>query len=248
MLICIDPGHGGADPGAIANGVRECDTNLAIGLRLRDRLVAHGFRVIMTRTTDRLPMGGSDINADLSYRAALANRNSADLFLSIHADSGPPAANGVAAWIYPGARGTRTETIAHMLVDSVAAFTGQLNRGVRDGDFCVLRETTMDAVLMEMFFITNPDEARLAVTEEYQSKAVEGLVNGICRAFGIRYVPLTSSQPPKDELADAVAALQRAGIISSPEYWLQNARPGKQVLGEYAAALILKVAKHLKGE
>ena len=84
-VIVIDPGHGGRDPGAIGRGgAREKDIVLAVSRRLRDRLVAAGFTVVMTRETD--------IFLNLATRAAIAERHNADLFLSIHVNANPSRA------------------------------------------------------------------------------------------------------------------------------------------------------------
>ncbi|TCD05312.1 N-acetylmuramoyl-L-alanine amidase [Erythrobacteraceae bacterium CFH 75059] len=93
-LVVIDPGHGGFDPGASApDGRSEKDAVLAIALALRDELVARGgIRVALTRTDDRF--------ISLRERPALARRLGADLFLSLHADSGGAEANALGASVY----------------------------------------------------------------------------------------------------------------------------------------------------
>ena len=103
-IIVIDPGHGGRDPGAVGNGLQEKNLVLPTALKVRDALRRCGFTVIMTRETDTLPYPSGTIGQDLTYRAQLANRNNADLFISWHADSSSTSTvNGVALWIYPNA-------------------------------------------------------------------------------------------------------------------------------------------------
>ena len=80
-LAVVDPGHGGKDPGASANGVREKDINLAIGLALERALNARGIDVVMTRRTD--------VYLTLQERTDVANREQADVFVSVHANALP---------------------------------------------------------------------------------------------------------------------------------------------------------------
>ncbi|MCL2354131.1 MAG: N-acetylmuramoyl-L-alanine amidase, partial [Defluviitaleaceae bacterium] len=91
--IVIDPGHGGSDPGAVANGRREADDVLRLSLAVQRLLEAQGQRVIMTRTTDTF--------VPLAERSAISNRNNADLFVSIHRNSNTnPSINGVDNFVF----------------------------------------------------------------------------------------------------------------------------------------------------
>lgn len=93
-LVVIDPGHGGFDPGAVAaDGMQEKDIVLALAQSLRDRLLAHGgVRVALTRDDDRF--------LSLEERSDLARRLGADLFISVHADSGGEEMNAAGASLY----------------------------------------------------------------------------------------------------------------------------------------------------
>ncbi|SDN29819.1 N-acetylmuramoyl-L-alanine amidase, partial [Dendrosporobacter quercicolus] len=97
MKIVIDPGHSGPlEPGACAGGVRECDVVLAIAGLLAERLEDEGHAIWLTRT-------GDIATGDLGFRAALANAQGADVFVSIHANSAAsPAAQGTEVYHYPG--------------------------------------------------------------------------------------------------------------------------------------------------
>lgn len=201
--IVIDPGHGGRDPGAVANGFQEKDIVLSTSLKLRDALKRCGFTVIMTRETDVLPYPSGTIGQDLSHRASIANQNNADLFISWHADSYSSATvNGVSVWIHPSTRGARTDQWAQRMVNAMAQETGQSNRGVYIGDFAVLRETNMDAVLVESGFITNPQEAQRLSTPTLQTQQAESTAKALCGIFNLPYVapaaptPARPQQPP----------------------------------------------------
>ena len=97
ITIAIDPGHGGSDPGAVANGLREKDLTLAVSLALKEELESYdGVRVVMTRTTDTRP--SENTSADLSSRVDMAAAADADALVSIHFNSGSPIANGAEVW------------------------------------------------------------------------------------------------------------------------------------------------------
>ena len=91
-VIVIDPGHGGTYPGAVANGVREADINLAVGLKLSEKLAMSGATIVMTRDSDvKLTPAGASLRADLQARVDVAKNSNADIFISIHANSAPDA-------------------------------------------------------------------------------------------------------------------------------------------------------------
>ncbi|KEO82047.1 N-acetylmuramoyl-L-alanine amidase [Tumebacillus flagellatus] len=196
-IVVLDPGHGGIDPGTAGNGYQEKMLVLQTSLLLRDALRRCGFQVIMTRESDTLPLPGGSIADDLAYRAQLANQNKADLFVAWHVDSASSSdVNGVAVWIHPSTRGTRTEQWAQAIANGIAANTGQKNRGVYLGDFAVLRDTAMDAVLVESGFITNPTEAANLADTSFQMREAEGAARAICGIFNIPYnAPVPSGQP-----------------------------------------------------
>ncbi|MBL0386283.1 N-acetylmuramoyl-L-alanine amidase [Tumebacillus sp. ITR2] len=195
--IVIDPGHGGIDPGTVGNGYQEKMLVLQTSLLLRDALRRCGFQVIMTRESDTLPLAGGSIGDDLAYRAQLANNNNADLFVSWHVDAASSSdVNGVAVWIHPSTRGTRTDQWAQAIVNGIANSTGQKNRGVYLGDFQVIRDTKMDAVLVESGFITNAVEASNLADTSFQMKEAEGAARAICGIFNIPYnQPVPTPQP-----------------------------------------------------
>ncbi len=162
MKICIDPGHGGADPGAIgiapatasepAITLKERDFTLDVALLLEEELARCGHSVLLTRRRDR--------SLKLNARAAHGNRHAADLFISIHANAAAnPAAEGIEVFHFPGS--AAGESLAHRIMRRLAAaFPGHVNRGVKPADFAVLRLTDMPAVLVECEFLTNPDRLR----------------------------------------------------------------------------------------
>ncbi|ASS75756.1 hypothetical protein CIG75_12690 [Tumebacillus algifaecis] len=212
-IICIDPGHGGVyptgDPGAMANGFREAELVLPPSLFLRNALRRSGVSVVMTREKDALPLPSrKSLGEDLAYRARIANNAKAALFVSWHMDAGATAdPHGIAVWIHPSQKGKALATKAARISASVAAATGLKDRGVCYGDFQVLRDTAMDAVLIECGFITNPGDVQCMAKEVSQRKSAEAVAREICTILGANYVPESSAPFLDPEAAKLSIAL-----------------------------------------
>ncbi len=184
--VCIDPGHGGFDPGAVGpQGTKEKDVTLAIGLKVKELLESNGIAVVMTRTGDYVPGRATDVSADLKNRVTIANSSNADVFVSIHINSGSAAAHGCECYIYR--RGGAAEKLAMAIQKNVIAETGLADRGVKTANFYVLRETKMPAVLGETGFISNPVEEQKLRDPQFQLKIARGYVKGICEYFGVPF-------------------------------------------------------------
>lgn len=176
--IVLDPGHGGKDPGAISpNGTKEKDVNLIIGLKTKAQLELLGYNVIMTRTNDTY--------VDLYERANIANRNNADIFVSIHHNSTlNNSINGLEILYCPRGQGNgKTEDqypLSQAISKGILGSTGGKDRGIiqRPG-LVVIRETNMPAVLVEVGYLSNAADEALIVNDSYQNKVVQGMINGI---------------------------------------------------------------------
>lgn len=146
-LVVIDPGHGGSDPGAVGCSVEEADAVLDVSQRLQVLLERDGVRVALTRD--------SDSYVGLSARAAFANARSATGFVSIHsnANSGTPA-TGTETFVYPGSN-ARTRALGSGVQAAMLEAWGLRDRGLKEANFAVLRETTMPAALGELAFTNN---------------------------------------------------------------------------------------------
>ncbi|MGM9607833.1 MAG: N-acetylmuramoyl-L-alanine amidase [Oscillospiraceae bacterium] len=175
FLVVLDPGHGGDDPGAVVGETLEKDINLAIALLVREQLEEQeGITVLMTREQDVYP--------SLTDRADFANRENADLFVSIHANSlEDDSYAGIITFYHPDKRSSRA--FAQAIQAAAAAASGGIDRGVRSEDYAVLRETDMPAVLVETGFMTCPEELALLQDADYQKLLAEGIAQGIlnCR-------------------------------------------------------------------
>lgn len=184
-LVCLDAGHGGSDSGAVGpGGTREKDVTLKVTLKLKELLQAKGMRVVMTRTTD-VDVIGPDASPyeELSGRAEVANRNLANIFVSIHCNSFTTAnAHGTETHCFPGSREGRR--LASGIQNQLVAFVGSAeNRGVKETDFAVLRYTDMPAVLVELFFLSNPEQEEALKSEATQGKFADAIAAGVVTYF-----------------------------------------------------------------
>jgi len=169
--VVLDPGHGGEDPGAVAEEIYEKDINLAIALLVRDNLARHEKIVVsMTRENDSF--------LALSERAEHANKLDADLYVSIHANAlDDETYSGLFTFYHPNKRSSQKP--AELIQRAASAATGAIDRGVRTENYVVLRETEMPAVLVETGFMTCPEELSRLIDPEYQSKMASGIADGI---------------------------------------------------------------------
>ncbi len=176
MIIGIDPGHGGIDPGAIGpTGVREADITLELSFLLADTLKDKGHYVVLTRVEDEA--------VSLKNRVGLLNDAGCDLVLSIHINAfDNPEPDYLSAWIC--GRGGQAEIIANDLISALAAATGWPDGGVRVKGFYVLRRTDAPAVLLELGFISTPDQEQQLLDREIRetmARAIGDSIEQYCR-------------------------------------------------------------------
>jgi N-acetylmuramoyl-L-alanine amidase len=193
--ICLDPGHGGMDPGNRVGSHQEKTYTLLLAQELAAQLTRAGYKVTLTRDTDRF--------IELSDRPAIAKRRSADLFISLHFNSAPSSANtvrgaevycmtpvgapstnargegGGAGW-YPGNRSNdKNVYLAYQLQKSVTKNLDTEDRGLHRARFAVLRDATMPSVLIEAGFMSNPSEGRKIFDAGYRKQIAKAIVDGI---------------------------------------------------------------------
>ncbi len=182
-LICVDPGHGGIDTGAVGvTGTFEKDLNLSMALLLAQDLRNGGLRVVMTRETDVLP--GATVSEALHRRAEIANEACANLFVSVHNNAaGDPAAEGTETfyWGTPAKYSVEGKLLAEAIQRNLLEAIDSVDRGARTHwiNLVVLAETDMPAALAEVGFVTNPEEEALLKTPKYQAAAAQGIADGV---------------------------------------------------------------------
>ena len=199
--IVLDPGHGGIDPGTENKrlGVNEKSFALDVAQRLEKILKANGWRVLLTRPDDHEL--SRDKKTDLAMRDDLANKNQADLFLSIHFNSAPEAITGVETYTMApqfmlstgddtGDEMTRVAYPSNRLDFANLLFGEELHRamigllktpdrGFKRGRRAVLRLLDCPGALVECGYLSNDTEARRIATPEFRQKIAEALAEGV---------------------------------------------------------------------
>ncbi|MDN8587697.1 N-acetylmuramoyl-L-alanine amidase family protein [Paenibacillus sp. 11B] len=175
-VVIIDPGHGGRQSGAVSvTGAYEKDFNLAVGLKVQALLQQHTeIQTVITRQ--------DDTELSLQQRVDIAQLNQADIFVSIHGNKfTTPVPNGIET-LYSR---KESKDLADILHKHVLPITGFKDRGVKTASLHVTRETTMPAVLLELGFLSNPADEAMMLTEEYQNKCAQAIVDGIVEYLGL---------------------------------------------------------------
>ena len=169
--VVIDAGHGGQDPGATScTGYYEKMTNLQVATKLVRLLRQRGIKVVMTRDSDSF--------IELEERAAIANRNKAGLFVSIHGDSMERSSER-GFTIYVARSGSWASRQAATAIAREMAKTGLDNQGIRQADYKVLIYTEGPAVLVELGYLSNYQEAGLLRDSAFQDRLAQAIANGI---------------------------------------------------------------------
>ncbi|MGV3463808.1 MAG: N-acetylmuramoyl-L-alanine amidase, partial [Heyndrickxia sp.] len=219
MKLYIDAGHGGADPGATSNGLREKDLTLDIALKLQSILVNNyeNIHVLLSRT--------EDVTKSLSQRTNEANTWGADFYLAIHINAASnEEAQGYEDYIYTSLPSTSSTSKFREIIHEEVIKLNQLNnRGKKKADFYVLRESTMPAMLSENGFISNKHDASLMKQDSWRKQVALGHANGIVKAFGLKMKPkvetpgtlykvIAGSFKDRSNAAKRMASLKNKGI------------------------------------
>jgi N-acetylmuramoyl-L-alanine amidase len=183
-VIALDPGHGGSDPGAIGlNGAQEKNITLGIAKNVKQLLEKAGAKVIMTRMDDRDVCAPNASAVDeLEARVQVANANKADIFVSIHINSFSNRSVGGAASYYCQ-KTAYDSTLASSLQEAIVNASGFSDRGITAARFYVMTHSIMPASLIELGFISNPNEERLLNSLQFQQQLAQGIVKGIDNFF-----------------------------------------------------------------
>ena len=188
--VYIGVGHGGKDPGAVANGFKESDLNLSIALACNDVLVRHGVSTMISRTKDE--------DDSLSERIKDCNAFNPDCAVEIHNNAG----GGDGAEVYHAKENSYDDTLAKNILDAIVAI-GQNSRGLKTktipstgGDyFGFVREIKAPSVLVECAFVDNKTDLAIIDTAEEQKTMGVAIAKGILKTLGIAYKEENESAP-----------------------------------------------------
>lgn len=171
VVVVIDPGHGGRDPGAVGiGGLQEKQVIFPISLRVAELLEQQGVVVVMTRRDDS--------TLDLQSRVNIANRARGNIFVSIHANAismSRPDVNGIETY-FASENGRR---LAASIQSNLLSATGMRDRGVKQARFFVLRHTNMPAALVEVGFVTGAQDAPRLADPAWRETAAQAIARGI---------------------------------------------------------------------
>lgn len=182
VKIFIDPGHGGTDSGAAANGLLEKNSTLQIALFLRDMLISEydGVSVRLSRSIDQ--------SVTLSQRTNAANSWGADYFVSIHINAG--GGTGFESYVYPGVSAPTT-TYRNALHDEIVRSVDFADRGKKTANFHVLRETSMSAILTENGFIDTVADANKLRNATFLQGIARAHATGLEKALQLKKKQVT---------------------------------------------------------
>lgn len=174
-LICLDAGHGGTDPGACGFSLKEKDITLKMVKKVGRLLEKSGFNVVYTRTTDTY--------VKLGERCRIANSKACDCFISIHNNSAVNTqSNGIETLCYT------KNNLAFYIQQNLIGELKLTDRGVKERkDLYVLNSTDMTAVLVELGFISNPENNKLLNYDSFLDRASEAIIKGVCRYLGVAF-------------------------------------------------------------
>jgi N-acetylmuramoyl-L-alanine amidase len=188
LIIAIDPGHGGADSGAMAPGGRlmEKDVTLNIAHRMRELLQAAGYRVVMSRWADQ--------RLKPDDRKAWLQTLQADVLVSVHCDSADEGPRCCGSTTYFHAGSERGRGLATAIQEALVSAIGSRDLGVRpdtsryESGFYLLRMSRQPAVLVETGYISHPETARRFTDPKYCQRIARGIVAGLQNYLGQRSV------------------------------------------------------------
>jgi N-acetylmuramoyl-L-alanine amidase len=172
--IVLDAGHGGKDSGTIGkNGTPEKALTLQTAKLLQQKLGQAGANVILTRN--------DDLFISLPNRVKIAYEHEADAFISIHYDSSHDATvNGITIYYYDN---KRDHPLAASIYSQLTTIHNMKQRGIRFGDFHVLRENNRPSVLLELGYLSHPTEGQFIVSPYYQEKVTDAIVESLKNYF-----------------------------------------------------------------
>lgn len=201
--VFIDAGHGGKDNGSSYNGYLEDNINLQIARRVESKLMLEGFKVEMSRNDDTY--------VSLSDRAFKSNNSSADVFISIHQNASlNKKANGIETYYL--SQGNKD--LADIVHKNLITYTNATDRGVRKGNFQVLRDNRKPSILLECGFISNQSEGDKLNSAIYQDKLASAIVDGIKDYLKVSDLDTSTSSSNKANVSNYATALNDVNVMS----------------------------------
>ena len=190
VTVIIDAGHGGEDGGAVANGIVEKDINLSITKKLSRLLELSGINVRLTRSSDKMiDSGGETLRqrkvSDMKNRLEIYNQSEENVVISIHQNKFPQSKYS-GAQVFYSQNNTDSLTLAESIRSNLCALLQADNkREIKPADknIYLLCNARIPAVIVECGFLSNPEEAALLNSEEYQNKLAFAVFTGFMEYY-----------------------------------------------------------------
>jgi len=217
FTVCIDPAQYYKGITGI-NGNKAKDINLITALKLGDILKARGFNVVYTRNTDSVSWTESN---EADAKAAIANNAKADVFLSINTNnSSNTEARGIETY-YLSADGNNkllASSIQGELIKATEAYDRGIKVATETANFEILKKTSCPTVMMELGFLSNPNEEMLLSSDKYQNNAAKAIANGLMKYAGFANTDTYyDSIFPISSVADIVVNLEEGDTYTFPK-------------------------------
>ena len=188
--VILDPGHGGSDGGAVAilegTEIAEKDIDTAVCEMVKSLLERQNIEVLLTRT--------EDVDMDLKERTRFANEYGGDLFVSVHCNSSDEDSTAKGLECYYEKEGNKGLELAENIMNAAKASGNIDTRELRTDMMYVVRFTDMPATLVEMGFMTNPDELKKLCRTSYQQLLADAIAEGILETLGLGSDESSSSE------------------------------------------------------
>lgn len=184
-VIYIDPGHGGLDPGAMYNGIKEKDINLEISKKLENKLTSMGAIVYLTRYDDYDLSANNTINrkrSDLSRRGNAINKSDCDIFLSIHLNA-EDSSTWRGAQVFYDDTNEKNEQIAKIFQEQFKKDLKSTRNYKKVDELYLQRRIERPGVLLEVGFLSNSNDRYLLKQDSYQNRIVTSITNGLLKYF-----------------------------------------------------------------
>ena len=218
--IWIDEGHSSdLSRGASGNGIKEEEYVLDVGLKLGTLLKQNGFEVYYSRTNGNGMSGAKTGSQDLGMRCRKANEIKADLFISIHNNCATSTqANGIETLVYDQ-KATESIKLAKIVQSDLIKATGMTERGIKyRSDLCVLRETDMNSILIELGFLSNINDAKKLKSDGYKDLLADSICNSICAYYGMTKQKKNINTKDND-LISSIDKIVKHGVNINKESW-----------------------------
>ncbi|WP_338542834.1 N-acetylmuramoyl-L-alanine amidase [Paenibacillus tundrae] len=233
LKVWIDAGHGGKDPGAVANGIQEKDIALKVSLGIKERLeeTYEDVQVLLSRSTD--------VFLELRDRTAKANAAGADVLVSIHCNAGG-GKGGFESFRYTSASQNSIK-LQETLHKAIMSKLGGIDRGQKSKNLHMVRESRMPAVLTENLFVDVVADADCLKQASVIKTIIEGHVLGIAAYLGLTS-KLMEVQPVKPRDINIVSKwAETAWRDMSERGYFDGQRPGSPITREEVAVLLSRI-------